>query len=167
MKREEYLEIIESILFVSGKPVKIGDLKESLQIDLESIKELLTELEEKLRFSGINISYSKKGYLLVPNEKYRKYFDSFIKKKRQRFTKEALEVIAILYKEPRTKDAINKIRGVNSTRMLNQLIKKGYVRKEPFEGKLVYSLSDSLSRMISPEIQKSLEDSSLFEKKNI
>ncbi len=162
MKREEYLSIIEAILFVSPRAVKLAELREALGIDAETTRELVFELEEKLRETGISVSFSGKGYSLVPNPRLRKYYEQFVRKKRQRFSREALEVIAILFKEPRSKDEINKLRGVNSTRMLNTLMKKNYVRKELKEGKVVYTLSDYLTRTISPEIQRLLEDESLF-----
>ncbi len=166
MNKEEYLSIIEAILFVSNKPVKTADLKESLGIDIESTKELLLELEEKIRFSGINIASTKKGFLLIPNEKYKKFYEKYIKRKKQKFSKLALEVIAILYAEPKTKEAIDKLRGVNSAKMLNQLIKRGSVKKELKDGKVVYTLSESLVRAIGPEIQKSIDNSNLFESNN-
>jgi len=129
MKREEYLQAIEAILFVSGKPVKIDDFRNALGIDSDSLQELLLDLENNLRDKGINIAAKKNGYILIPNEKYRRFFERFIKKRRQKFTKDALEVIAILYKERKPKETIDKLRGVNSARMLNQLVKKAMAKK--------------------------------------
>lgn len=166
MKREEYLQAIEAILFVSGKPVKIDDLKNTLSIDSDSLQELLLDLENNLKEKGINIATKKNGYILIPNEKYRRFFERFIKKRRQKFTKDALEVIAILYKERKPKETIDKLRGVNSARMLNQLVKKGMAKKEFIDGKVFYSLSENLVKNFSIEIQKAKEEKDLFENRH-
>jgi len=166
MKREEYLQAIEAILFVSGKPAKIDDLRNALGIDSNSLQELLLDLENNLKDKGINIATKKNGYILIPNEKYRRFFERFIKKRRQKFTKDALEVIAILYKEKKPKETIDKLRGVNSARMLNQLVKKGMAKKEFIDGKVFYSLSENLIKNFSIEIQKAKEEKELFENKH-
>jgi|GEM_PF-1053644 len=166
MKREEYLQAIEAILFVSGKPVKIDDFRNALGIDSDSLQELLLDLENNLRNKGINIATKKNGYILIPNEKYRRFFERFIKKRRQKFTKDALEVIAILYKERKPKETIDKLRGVNSARMLNQLVKKAMAKKEFIDGKVFYSLSENLVKNFSVEIQKAKEEKDLFENRH-
>ncbi len=166
MKREEYLQAIEAILFVSGKPVKIDDFRNALGIDSDSLQELLLDLENNLRDKGINIAAKKNGYILIPNEKYRRFFERFIKKRRQKFTKDALEVIAILYKERKPKETIDKLRGVNSARMLNQLVKKAMAKKEFIDGKVFYSLSENLVKNFSVEIQKAKEEKDLFENRH-
>jgi len=166
MKREEYLQAIEAILFVSGKPVKIDDFRNALGIDSDSLQELLLDLENNLRDKGINIAAKKNGYILIPNEKYRRFFERFIKKRRQKFTKDALEVIAILYKERKPKETIDKLRGVNSARMLNQLVKKAMAKKEFIDGKVFYSLSENLVKNFSVEIQKAKEKKDLFENRH-
>lgn len=166
MKREEYLSAIESMLFVSQKPVKIEEIARSLNMDSNTIEELLNNLEDKMKDSGINITVNKKGFTIIPNEKYRRYFSKFLKKKKAFLSKEVLEVVAILIKEKSPKEKIDKLRGVNSTRSLNILIKKGYIIKEIVEGKIIYSLTDSLFKSLKPEIKSMLNESGLFKKES-
>jgi chromosome segregation and condensation protein ScpB len=163
MKREEYLSAIESILFVSNKPVKAAALSEALGIDFESTKELLLSLEDNLKGEGFNIRVVKDGYLLYPNEKYRRYYEKFIRKKRLILSKELLEVVAVLAKGKENKEHIDKMRGVNSTRSLNALIKKGYVRKILLEGCIYYSLTETLIKLIDPEVRKIIDNPDLFD----
>jgi len=47
----------------------------------------------------------------------------------------------LLLKKKRAKEEIDKIRGVNSTRAINELIKHGYIEKELCEGKVFYKVS--------------------------
>ncbi len=165
MKKEEYVAAIESILFVSQKPIKIEEICRSLNMDAAAVEELINALGEKLKDSGINIAVSKKGFTITPNEKYRKYFSKFLKKRKSALSRELLEVVAILLKDRSTKEKIDKLRGVNNTRSLNILLKKGYVKKEIIEGKIFYSLTDALIKSLKPEIRSILQDSGLFNEK--
>jgi segregation and condensation protein B len=165
MKKEDYLAAIESMLFVSQKPVKLEEISRSLNMDANSVQELLNTLEEILKDSGINIAVSKKGFTIMPNEKYRRYFSAFLKKKKSSLSREVLEVVAILLKEKAPKEKLDKLRGVNNTRSLNILIRKGYVKKEIIEGKIFYSLTDVLFKSLKPETKNILQDSGLFKEK--
>ncbi len=162
MTRQNYLSAIEAILFVSNKPIQGLTISEALGIDLETTKLLLVELEESLKDYGFNLLVTNKGYSFVPNEKCRRYFDKFIRKKHAFLSKELLEVIAILGKKDETKENIDKLRGVNSSRSLNTLIKKGYVKKLFSEGKVYYSISENLLKLINPEVRGIIKNPKLF-----
>ena len=165
MKKEDYLAAIESILFVSQKPLKLEEICRCLNMDSNTVQELLNALEENLKDSGINIATNKKGITIIPNEKYRRYFAVFLKKRKAALSREVLEVVAILLKERAPKERIDRLRGVNNTRSLNILIRKGYVKKEIIEGKIFYSLTDTLFKSLKPETRSILQDSGLFKEK--
>lgn len=162
MRKEEYLPAIEAILFVSSKPVRVEELCTTFSLDKNTVNELLITLEDTLKERGINISVSKKGFSLHPNEKYRRYFSKFLKRKKVSLSPQALEVIAILIKEHTTKDKIDRLRGVNSTRIINSLLKKGLIRREFREGVVYYSVTDSLYGFLNPESKNLLKQSKLF-----
>ena len=165
MKKEDYLAAIESILFVSQKPLKLEEICRCLNMDSNTVQELLNALEENLKDSGINITINKKGVTIIPNEKYRRYFAVFLKKRKAALSREVLEVVAILLKERAPKERIDRLRGVNNTRSLNILIRKGYVKKEIIEGKIFYSITDTLFKSLKPETKSILQDSGLFKEK--
>lgn len=162
MRKEEYLTAIEAILFVSNRPVTLSHLSDSLGIDIETTKSLLSTLEETLKERGFILRVSKDSYLLSPNEKYRRYYEKFIRRKHQTLSKELLEVIAILAKGNQTKEYIDKLRGVNSARSLNSLIKKGYISRNLSEGGFSYSLTQNCIKLINPEVKKIVKESDLF-----
>jgi segregation and condensation protein B len=162
MKKEEYLTAIEAILFVSNRPVKLSHLSDSLAIDIETTESLLNTLEEALKERGFVLQVSRDSYLLAPNEKYRRYYEKFIRKKRQTLSKELLEVIAILAKGNQNKEYIDKLRGVNSARSINSLMKKGYISRNLNEGRVSYSLTESCIKLINPEVKKIIKNTDLF-----
>jgi len=165
MKKEEYLLAIESVLFVSGKPITIGELKGLLGISADIILELLTDLEKQYKNRGINVVLTKRGYTLVPNEKYRRFFTKFIKRKQSVLSKQSLEVIAILLNSRKaTKKRIDKLRGVNSTRMIHTLLKKGYIEREVNKNNIYYKITDTFIKSMKPEIREIIFNRTLFKK---
>jgi segregation and condensation protein B len=164
MKKEEYLSAVESILFVSNKPVTIGKLREVLGLSAEGILSIITEIQEKYKDSGINLVLTKKGYAFIPNEKYKKYYSKFVKVKKTSLSRESIEVIAILLKSDATKERIDRLRGVNSTRMLNELMRRGFVVRTMKNGKLVYSITEKLLSYLPKEAKEKLRTKELFGK---
>ncbi|MGC8721573.1 MAG: SMC-Scp complex subunit ScpB [Caldisericaceae bacterium] len=162
MKKEEYLSAIEAILFVSSKPLKLSSLSEALSLDTQTTRNLVSQLDSSLKERGFVLQIENESYSLIPNEKFRRYYEKFIRKKHQPFSRELLEVIAILVKGRQTKDYINKLRGVNSTRSINSLLRRGYVSKEFIEGSIYYSLTENCLRLINPDAKKKIKNPSLF-----
>ncbi len=162
MKKEDYTAIIESILFVSQKPVTIGKLREVLGLSADTILDLITELQKHYAARGINVELTKKGYAFVPNEKYKTYYRKFVKVKKVTFSRQALETIAILLKSDSTKARIDRLRGVNSTRILNELIKQGFVQKVIKNGVVHYSVTGKLMGYLPEEAKETLTKKRLF-----
>ncbi len=164
MKKEAFLSAIESILFVSNKPVTIGKLREVLGLTAEGVLELLTSIREQYKDKGFNLVLTKKGYAFFPNAKYKKYYRKFVKVKKTSLSREALEVIAILLKSDATKERVDKLRGVNSTRMLNELLKRGFISRELKNGSVVYGITEKLLANLSKEVKEKLHTRELFKK---
>ena len=165
MKKEEYLSAIEAILFVSNKPITIGRLREELNISADTILELLMELEKNYKNRGINVVLTKKGYTFAPNEKYRRFFSKFIERKHSTLSRQSLEVIAILLNEGKaTKEKIDKLRGVNSARMIHTLLKKGYIKKIRGKDNFYYSITDSFIKNMKPEVREAILNRTFFKK---
>jgi len=55
MKKEEYIYAIESILFVSPKPVTKDKISAALNLDKETVNTLLLDLENELKDTGVNL----------------------------------------------------------------------------------------------------------------
>ncbi len=162
MKKEDYRAAIEAILFVSAKPITIGQIREHLKLPADTILELILEIKENYKTRGINLVSEKKGYRFIPNGKYRNIYRKFAKVKRTGFSREALETIAILLKSDATKSRIDKLRGVNSTRILNTLIKRGFIRKIFKNGTVYYTITEKLITFLPKEAKEKLKKKELF-----
>ena len=62
--KEELLNVVEGILFVSGQGVEIKDIAEKLEVDQKKIEKVIEELKEKHKDDGFNIITYKKSVLI-------------------------------------------------------------------------------------------------------
>ena len=147
---------IESLIFCSPKPIKIGEIiktfSESEKSDfsekkvLESIKKLTNKFKSD-DFS-FEIIESGGGYQFLTKKDYSRLNEILLKQQsKRRLSISALETLSIIaYKQPVTKSEIEKIRGVNCDYTIHKLLDKELIRIEGKSDKvgrpLIYSTSE-------------------------
>lgn len=124
--------IIESLLFVSSEPISFKKLKTFFPLsekEIERITALLNEEYEKTNRT-FRIQKVANGYQLFTLPEYSDYLTKFYaEKKKKKLSPAALEVLAIIvYHQPITKQEIEKLRGVDSTYILNILLEKKLIK---------------------------------------
>ncbi len=124
---------IETIIFMSDKPVNLQKIKAQIDSDLplrvvhESISRLQEEYEAK--HHGIRLMEVAHGYQFRTKATYSKIIQNMFKVSSLQLSPTALEVMAIIaYKQPISKTAIESIRGVDSSHIVRQLMDKRLVR---------------------------------------
>jgi len=124
--KDELRGLIEAILFVKGKSLNIQEFCEILEVSSQDLSDLIQELNTNYldNSSGFQIIPVAGGYQMVTNPHFKDELEElFGKRNEQKISPSALEVLAIIaYKQPLTKDTIDEIRGVSSTRSLNLLL---------------------------------------------
>lgn len=125
--------IIESILFVSDKPVTIEQLKQVIpEIPPAQIEEILRSLKEDYaqKVGGMVITEIAGGYQILSNPSYAGYIRSFYKTRtKEKLSRPALETLAIVaYKQPVSRADIELVRGVNSDGVMAHLLSKALVK---------------------------------------
>lgn len=124
---------IESLLFVSGEPLTIKDLSNTLDVSIKVIKkildEMLNEYEEEKR--GIKLISINGEFQLVTKAENSDYIQKLLRKnKRQSLSQASLESLAIIaYKQPITRVDIDEIRGVKSESALQRLLEKDLIKE--------------------------------------
>ncbi len=130
--REYNKGLIEALIFLSGEPVKLASLADSIKLEKTFVRDLLDEL--MLDYSEKNGGFLLKeiagGYQFLTNEVYYKVLGSIFKeKKRETLSRGTLDTLAIIsYKQPITLPEIDEIRGVSSRNMVSTLIAKKLVK---------------------------------------
>ncbi|MCS7135448.1 MAG: SMC-Scp complex subunit ScpB [Candidatus Aenigmarchaeota archaeon] len=131
-KKEQVKGVIESLLFMSEKPISIKILTTLLNISEPYLKETISELieEYKSRKAGILIIKIEDSYQMVTNPDYAEWISIFQKMNSQsKLSEQALETLAVIaYRQPITKAEIDKIRGVNSEHAVKSLMEKKLIK---------------------------------------
>lgn len=124
--RSELKGLFEAILFVRGKSVSSEELQKIFESAKDDILSIIDELNNdyKTRKNGFYIIPVAGGYQLVSNPFYREELEELFGKRNENvLPKSCLETLAIIaYKQPISKDEVDKIRGVSSTRSINTLL---------------------------------------------
>jgi segregation and condensation protein B len=125
--------VIETLLFISEKPLILDQIKEVLEgMDVAQIRDLLSQLkaEYEQRNSGLRIVEVAGGYQMTTSENFAPYIKKFYKlRHKERLSGPSLETLAVIaYKQPATRLEIESIRGVNVDGVINTLLEKGLVR---------------------------------------
>ena len=117
---------IEALLFAAGGAVEYGDLKTALEVEDKELKTALDELMEKYNAEdrGIRlIILDGKYQLCTKNEYYEELIRLVNTPKKHSLTDVLLETLSIVaYKQPVTRQEIEKIRGVSSQHAVNRLV---------------------------------------------
>lgn len=146
---------LEALIFASDKPVKLVDLKESLEklhaceLDEDVLKSVIADIDQRFQAEEFAFSLIKSGggYQFLTKPPYHESVAALLHQhSRRKLTGAALETLAIIaYKQPVTKSEIEKIRGVNSDYTVNKLMEKELVeilgRSEDVGKPLLYGTS--------------------------
>lgn len=120
--------ILEAVFFSSSRPLKFKVLEKKLSIySAEEIAQALEELIDEYRHSdrAIEIVSVSGGYQMRTKIIFREWVARFVKEKDVGLTRPMLETLSLIaYKQPITKREIDLIRGVDSTRMIRQLLER-------------------------------------------
>ena len=122
---------IESLLFVSGRPLERAELRKLLNVNEVSLQEALQELEQDLEDQqrGIRLQLLGEQVQLVTAPENAHYVAALLGlPMTARLTSAALETLAVIaYRQPMTRSQIEAVRGVNSDRALASLLQHGLV----------------------------------------
>ena len=131
--KEKYFSILESVLFVSGEPMKLKNIAEILECSNNFAKKLLKEMmfmyEENNR--GIKLVNMNDEYQLVTKPSNSDYVIKILKTSgRQALSQASLETLAIIaYKQPITRIDVDEIRGVKSDSAVSKLLEKKLIKE--------------------------------------
>ncbi len=125
--------VIESLLFVAGRPLAEGELRRLLVVDEKRLREALTGLADDCERAGRGIRVQRAGdtVQLVSAPENARFVAALLGLPAQaRLSTAALETLAVVaYRQPITRSQIEFIRGVNSDRALASLIQYGLAQE--------------------------------------
>lgn len=133
MENEKLVSIIESILFVSGEPIKKIKLANVADESIENIDLALSALSEKYSnlSSGLALIVKSEEIQLVSRAENASFVEDLMKSELQdSLSNSAMEVVSIIaYRGPISKVEIEAIRGVNCSYTLRNLLLRGLIER--------------------------------------
>ncbi|KAJ51458.1 segregation and condensation protein B [Clostridium tetanomorphum] len=131
--KNRLISVIESLLFVSGEPLKAKEIANILECDVKFIRDLINEMKKiyKAEDRGIVVIEIDDSYALATKKENSEFIEKLLKTNvRQTLSQAALEALAIIaYKQPITRIDIDDIRGVKSDRAIQTLLEKKLIKE--------------------------------------
>ena len=131
LELEKIEAAVEAVLFAMGDAVSVDKLASAIGHDTETTRKLVHQMMDRYnsREGGLEIIELEDSFQLCTRKEY---YDTLIKVAKQPkkyvLTDVQLEVLSIVaYKQPVTRQEVEKIRGVNSDHALNRLVEYGLV----------------------------------------
>lgn len=122
---------IESLLFISAKPMAIKQLSGLIKKETKEVEKICDELMEEYKEnkSGIQVVKNNSKYQMVSSPENAKIVQDFIKDETTgELTRPSLETLTIIaYREPVSKLDLERIRGVNCSLILRNLLLRGLI----------------------------------------
>ena len=131
MNTTDAIRILETALICAPQPLPVRELRVLFQDELgaDTIKTLLLDLQQAWAQRGVELVQVASGWRFQSRPEMRDYLDRLHPEKPPRYTRAALETLAILaYRQPVTRGDIEDIRGVTiNSLVLKQLEDRGWV----------------------------------------
>lgn len=155
MNLTEKEAILEGVLFAAGDIVKVDTLSNILGETKIDVENLIDSLNKKFESENRAITIRKinDSYQMGTKTDYHKYISKlYDTKQKQNLSQAAMETLAIIaYKQPVTRQEIEKLRGVNSDRSVTVLSEYGLVedvgRLDAPGRPLIYATTDEFLRV--------------------
>lgn len=123
---------LESLLFVSSEPLDEKKISQLLSIKPKEAREIADDLVDDYenRTSGFKLLKVAGGYSFAVIPEMSEYVRQLYKPKYNSLSNASLETLAIVaYQQPVTRAEIEKVRGVNSDKIVVNLTEKGLIKE--------------------------------------
>ena len=172
MQLTEKEAIVEGLLFAAGGVVKESSIESILEEKEIEVNKIIESINQKFEAENRAIMIRKinDGYQMCTKSQYHKYISKlFDTKQKQNLSQATMETLAIIaYKQPVTRQEIEKLRGVNSDRSVSILSEYGLIedvgRLDAPGRPLIYSTTEEFLRVFGYSSLKDLPKFKVEEK---
>ncbi len=142
----ELSQNIEGLLFYKASPVKKASLRKLFDVEDAVLHKAIETLKKRLEEGAIRLSETDTEIQLVTAPELDELIESVRKDEMKRdIGKAGAETLAIiLYKEPISRAEIDRIRGVNSSFILRNLLIRGLIERETVKNNSLFRITSFL-----------------------
>ena len=132
-EKEQLIAMTEAILFSAGEPVETSRIAQTLKISdcevlpiIECLQKRYTETN-----SALQILHLENAWQIGTKQEYASVIRTAMEKKRmQPLSNAAMETLTIIaYHQPASKGFVERVRGVDSSSVVNALVDKGLLEE--------------------------------------
>ncbi|MDD5335760.1 MAG: SMC-Scp complex subunit ScpB [Rhodoferax sp.] len=131
MNTADAKRVLETALICSQQPLQVRDMGLLFDdvLEIETIKQLLLELQQDWAQRGVELVSVASGWRFQSRPEMREFLDRLHPEKPPRYSRATLETLAIIaYRQPVTRGDIEDIRGVTvNSLMIKQLEDRGWI----------------------------------------
>ncbi|MDD4607042.1 MAG: SMC-Scp complex subunit ScpB [Patescibacteria group bacterium] len=153
---------IESLLFITNRPLSLKDFKNSLKIDETKINQSLHELSQEYEENdrGLRLLNNNSQWQLVTHNNNSQLVNDFLKEEMtSELTWPSIETLSILaYRGPIDKLELDQIRGVNCSLILRNLMIKGLAEEVTENKQVKYQISFDFLKYLGVNKVENLPD---------
>lgn len=155
--------IIESLLFISDRPLSQKELAKLLDVEEKKVIDALGELARQYNEnenSGIQIIENEGRWQMVTSVRNTQIVQKFLKSEiTGELTQPSLETLAIIsYRGPIGKEELDEIRGVNCSLILRNLMIKGLVESYEEKDRILFDISFDFLKHLGIKNRKELPE---------
>jgi len=164
-------EKVEAIIFLSKEMITVKELAQFYNMENFEMEEILNNLREKRKNTGINLKIENGIACLVSNPLFgfdvKRFFNPEMKLKK--LSRSAMETLAIIaYKGPITKSEIEQIRSVGVDKTMSNLLERKLIyisgRKKMAGTPNLYEVTDDFYSYLNIHGKQELPGSEQFQK---
>lgn len=163
---QDYLLKIQTLLLLSHKPIKFKELATVLSVEVDLVKKYIESLREQFNTpkSGWWLVETNDAVQLVTNPSQADFVESYLEVEQlSELTKPALETLTIIsYSGPIAKSTLDRIRGVNCSLILRNLMIKGLIEEINLDGEKKYQVTMDFLKHLGLSDISELPDYSKF-----
>jgi len=174
MTKDNLKSKIESLLFVAEKPISVKEIAGVTGSMISDVQNNLNEIGKEYESRGIRLVRKNEYFSFVSAPENAKEVSALLNEElRHDLSQAALETLAIVtYKQPITRMEIEEIRGVDSDRLVRNLMIRGLItevgRRESVGKPILYGTTMEFIQYFGLDAEESLpkiEELQLFETK--
>ena len=175
VETEDLKKIIETLLFITDRPVKPSRLAEVAESDVRRVREIIRQLQDEFvaQNRAVQIVEIAGGFQMATKAEYGRWVRRLYNEKMTtKLSNAALETLAIIaYKQPITRAEMEAIRGVDVAGPLERLLERSLVRvvgkKDTIGRPMVYGTTDEFLRLFGLNKIAELPDLQTFAAKTL
>ncbi|BBM41491.1 chromosome segregation and condensation protein ScpB [Leptotrichia shahii] len=170
----EIEEKVEAIIFLAKEIVTVQELAQFYTMEKFEMEEVLYNLREKRKNTGINLKIENGAVYLVSNPLFgfevKRFFNPEMKLKK--LSRSAMETLAIIaYKGPVTKAEIEQIRGAGADKTMANLLERKLIyisgKKKSIGTPNLYEVTQDFYSYLNIHGREELPGSEQFQKINL